>query len=412
MNSDSWSHYLHRPISPDEDRLYLHFRQCVENESPHQVIERFNQLFIEASGYPDPLVWSSLQRIIGPAHNPISSSEFRFILNRCCYTLINPWQLQHQRFAVPLLVDLFDALPTNFSQSPTRSRLRNLVRDFVDTEQYQALHHLSQLLSSTGNDRDREWNQPLETSLKRYPYLYGYFLLTKDSDTEHKTNVSQLWTKAQRQFEQELTRYDNYRMERPCAESALNPTLLGDAELNQALDYYLGGFDRQDSYQNAVKRFKVHSQMIRSYREFKEDLTDYLIAPVFETAPQYARQFKQKIWRDCLKDLIADADSHRVSDFLLKETCRRLLNCLIIDSQLSYHHTFIDLISNIGSILTMEILMRIVLFCRAIKPWLDQRFARLFEHYAKNEKHSVEWLVNILEHANVAFTTNWNRFST
>lgn len=109
--------------------------------------------------------------------------------------------------------------------------------------------------------------------------------------------------------------------------------------------------------------------------------------------------------------MLSDADSQKVNDFLLIETCRKLLNSLVIESRLSQHHTFIDLIGNVGHTLTMGLLLRIALFCRTLKPWLEQRFAILFAHYETNKRNDVSWLAIALEHANIALSTNFGGVS-
>lgn len=411
MDSDSWSRYLNRPATLDEERLYYHFRSCITKESPYQVIERFRKLFIDACGYSDHLVWQSLTRITDPAHNVGVDQDFKFILNRCCYTLINSWQLQHQDHSIiPKLINLFETLPSEVGYSPTTKRIRKLVRRFVGTEHYAALRRLPQVLFEANGGSDWEGDQPLGTLLQRYPYLYEHCLLTRDSGSEQKQNVHQMRDKAQREFETDLARYENYRTGRLRLESIQNPTLLSNSELNEALDHYLGNVDGHN-HRDAAKRFIVDSRLTRSYREFKEELSDYLIGPLLSADSKYTNQFKRKLRKDFLQDILSDADSQPINNFLLNETCRKLLNFLIIESRLSQHHTFIDLVSNVGHTLTIELLLRIALFCRTIKPWLEQRFAILFAHYETSKRSDMGWLVVALEHINIALSTNFGGVS-
>jgi hypothetical protein len=406
---DSWSHYRNRPITLEENLLYVHLQESVSAEPPEQVIERFWKLFIDGLGYPDPYIWRSLTKIIND--QPDIEREFKFILNRCCYTLINPWQLQHQHEAIPELIALFEMLPIEPGHAPTTRRIRELVQQFTHTEQYAALRRLPQLLSERHGENNQEDNQPLGTLLSRYPYLYEYCLLTKDSDEIHQSNIHQLKKQVQRQFETDLARYDNYRSGRSHLEPAQNPTLLSNSDLDTALDYYMGKSSGQGSHRDIAKRFLTHSKLTRSYREFKEELGYYLIDPIIRAQPKYADQFNRQL-RQYLKNTLSDSDSHRLNDSLLIGTCRKLLNFLVVDT-LHYplHHTFIDLLGNVGYTLTIGLLLRIILLCRMVKPWLEKRFAILFNLHEAHQRDDVRWLITALEHVNIALSTNFGVFS-
>jgi hypothetical protein len=408
---DSWSHYQQRDITLDEERLYQHFRDCLRYESTYNVIERFRQLFIDASGYPDPQIWQSLLRLANPDRNPTIDREYKYIVNRCCYTLINLWQLEcRNHSAIPEFLSLFEQLPSTVGYSPSTRWLRELMQGFLQTEQYATLRRLPQVLFETDDATAWQDDQILGSLLQRYPYLYDYCLLTKDSDSEHKHNINVLKNRTQKKFETDLARFDNYRTGRSRLEHVPNPTLLSDLELSEALDHYLDRSDKRNTHKKSARRFSSDSRMIRSYREFKEELSDYLIAPVAAAEPRYANQFKRRLRRE-LQNLFADSDSQQINDFLVNETCRRLLNVLVIESRNSRHHTFVDLIGNIGYAFTVGLLLRIVLFCRTVKPWLEQRFAILFDHYESNKRAEVGWLVTALEHVNIALSTNFGGFS-
>jgi hypothetical protein len=408
---DSWSHYQQRDVTLDEERLYQHFRDCLRYESTYNVIERFRRLFIEASGYPDSQIWQSLLRLTNPERNPAIDREYKYILNRCCYTLINLWQLERRNHAaIPELIGLFEQLPSDLGYAPSTRHLRELMRSFLETEQYATLRRLPQVLFETDDPTVWQEDQLLGSLLQRYPYLYEYCLLTKDSDNQQKHNIHLLKDRTQKKFETDLARYDNYRTGRLRLEPIPNPTLLSDAELNEALDHYLDRVDKRNTHKKSAKRFSCDSKMIRSYRDFKEELNAYLIEPVTAVEPRYAAQFKRKLRKE-LQHWFADSDSQQVNDFLINETCRRLLNVLVIERRNAQHHTFIDLVGNIGYALTVGLLLRIVLFCRTVRPWLEQRFALLFDHYESSKRAEVGWLVTALEHINIALSTNFGGFS-
>jgi hypothetical protein len=68
---------------------------------------------------------------------------------------------------------------------------------------------------------------------------------------------------------------------------------------------------------------------------------------------------------------------------------------------------FRHLVNDIGHALTMGLLLRLVLFCSAAKPWLERCFSVLFNVHERRTCKEVPWLVTSLEHANVALITNF-----
>ncbi|HEY9890191.1 MAG TPA: hypothetical protein V6D02_17420, partial [Candidatus Obscuribacterales bacterium] len=98
----------------------------------------------------------------------------------------------------------------------------------------------------------------------------------------------------------------------------------------------------------------------------------------------------------------------RVNDFLVIRTCSQLLNFLVLESPgKPQHFVFIDLINNLGPLLTTGLLLKIVLLCRKVKPYLERRFSILFSHYETVSQNNVEWLVKMFENLNVALSVNF-----
>ncbi|MDJ0708173.1 MAG: hypothetical protein QNJ46_33295, partial [Leptolyngbyaceae cyanobacterium MO_188.B28] len=287
-----------------------------------------------------------------------------------------------------------------------------LVRQFRQTEQYAALNRLPHILLETeglagwgGDDRR------LKPLIRRYPYIYDHSLLTEDSDKQQKRTVKGLRRKAERKFGVDLVRYNSRRLGYFDSKFVENPTLLSDSELDRALEYYTGKVELNRTHRDVALCFSTYSQTVRSYREFKEEFTDYLFTPISSIAPSPVwKQFSRQL-RLYLQDTLSDFDSEKLNSFVLVETCRRLLNYLIVDSpQNPSFQTFITLIRDIGYSLTVGLLLRIVLLCSAAKPWLERCFSILFNFHEKRYREEVPWLVNSLEHVNVALATNFGGY--
>jgi hypothetical protein len=97
---------------------------------------------------------------------------------------------------------------------------------------------------------------------------------------------------------------------------------------------------------------------------------------------------------------------------LLIGTCRKLLNFLVVENaQCPNHAVFVDLTGNLGITTTISLLLKIVLICRKVKPYLEKQFSVLFKHYETCARDSVTWLIDSLENLNVAFSINFGTLS-
>jgi hypothetical protein len=413
---DSWSQFHKRPTTPAEQTIYNYLLRCVELLSPEEAIAEFNRLFIDGVSHPQANVWRSLQYIVS---NSQIDREFKFILNRSFYIYVNRWLMrpQLQRY-IPQLVGLFDNIPETPVKSRTGQKLRMLARQFIQTDQYSALRHLSQVIHARISHPPRE--SCVGDFIHRYPCLFDYTLLTEDSPDEQRYEVRKLRQESQRQFELDLSRYIAYRkldlgttrndLKTQIIETSdqalyKNPTLLGDRQLDYAITYFGGRVDGAHTHQELARKFLAYSQDARSYRSFKEDLYAYLIQGV---DPRYGQfRFNQKLAQQ-LQEILPDNDAHKMNDMLLVNTCRKLLNFLVVENARDpQHFIFNDLTSNLGITRTIGLLMRIVLLCHKVRYHLEKRFAILFSNYEDTTRSMSNWLIEALENLNVALSLNF-----
>lgn len=418
----TWTTHYARHIEQEEQQLYDHWLQLVQSESPSQLVDRFRLLFIEGHEYPDAEIATALDAI---AMLKTADQEFRFVLNRCCHILINRWQArpQHQAY-IPVLIQLFENPPSSRSvkdlaRSKSARRLRDLVKDFVETEQYIALRRLAQVIGAT-HDSDRPaGTEPLGSLIPRYPYLYDHCLLAEGSTYEQQQTIRQLKSRAQRKYEIDLSQFVTYQVRRSqlsrsslpdtanrILQPAKNPTLLSDQELCKALKHFAGKSQGSYTYRDLAKCFLTHSAQTPSFQSFKDDLYQYITASV---DPEYGkRQFNNQLYTQ-LKNTLPESDSQKLNDFLLVRTCSQLLNFLVVESsQQPSHFVFIDLLANLGPTLTTGLLLKIILICRKVKPHLEKRFSILFNHYESYRREAVQWLIYAMEHLNLALSTNFS----
>lgn len=416
----TWICRHNREITPEEQKLYDHLLQCVEVESPQQLIERFRCLFIDATGYPEREITAALDQITS---SKFAEQEFKFVLNRCCHILINRWQTRSQfQAAILELVALFaeaSSKPiTEFSRTKAIRRIRELSTLFSQSEQYTTLRRLAQVIIQTAEANHQSESRHLGTLIRRYPYLYNHCLLSEDSSYEHQQTIQQIQAQVQREFEIDLSQYVTYQVRRSqlsrlAPDSAAmrtlipakNPTLLSDGELCTALHQFVGKVDGTHTYRDLAQRFLTHSSHAPSYQAFKNDLYEYITDSI---DPEYGRrQFNNHLYLQ-LRNTLPDNHSQKLNEFLLLRTCSQLLNFLVVESaQRPQHFVFIDLTTNLGATPAVGLLLKIVLLCRKVKPYLEKRFSILFNHYEACMRDGVEWLIQALENLNVALSTNF-----
>ncbi|MGK7878380.1 MAG: hypothetical protein AB4426_35275 [Xenococcaceae cyanobacterium] len=404
-----------RQTNQEQQQLYDHLLDCVRRESPEQLIDNFHYLFIKGTGYKDNQVRSALQKIINSKE---AKQEFKLILNRCCHIIINHWQLHPQlQPAIPELVALFENLPppSSVSYSAT-NRLRQLVRDFTDTDQYLKLQRIARVISQS-----KEAKSSIGNLINRYPYLYEHCLLSEDSSYEHQQTVRKIQAQIERCFEVSLSQYVTYKVRQaqiarnpsPSTEvrrmirPVKNPTLLSDRELGKAIKQFAGKVQGGYTYRDLSQNFLTHSIQIPTYKAFKDDLYEYLVSSI---DPKYGKhKFNDKLYKK-LQSTLPNSNSQKPSEFLMLRTSSQLLNFLVVENpQNPNHYVFMDLITNVGAASTIGLLLKLVLFCRKVKPYLEKRFSILFNHYESFTKKQVPWLVRALENLHIAFSINFGR---
>lgn len=417
----------HRITTADEEFLYNHLLGCVGSEPPDVLVGRFQSLFIDGFGYPDRDVLTALDNILA---SPEIEEYFRFVLNRCCHILINRWQTHPQlQPAILNLVNLFEAEPaatsrvSEMSRSRSMRRIRQAAKEFRETEQYLALRRLARIIearqAAKAQPDEADAVVPLGSLINRYPYLYEHCLVTEDSDLQHQQIVRTMQAEAQHQFEVDLSHYVTYRMRQRQLHRLgqiqaierlrviQNPTLLTDRELVTSLKQFARHRDpgQSLSYRDTAQRFITNHPQGGTFRDFKTDLFDYIMADV---EPGYGqRQFKSML-HDHLFSTFSDSDNKPVDDFLRVRTCSNLFNFLVVDPNAGkQHYVFIDLINNLGPINTTGLLLRILLICQKVRPFLDRRFSILFNHYETASSEAVDWLVKVLENVNIALSINF-----
>ena len=403
---DSFELWTNPSVADLKAQLYTHLAHCRRQETPDQVLQRFQSLFIEGDRYPDQAVWEALFELI---YSPEAEREFKYTLNRCSYTLVNPWYTrQTDHWAIPALVELFDQMPACHGQtSDAAYRIRHLSQKFTETDQFAALQRFADLVRPSVDEGADFSGQPVARQLRRYPFLYdSQLLVTKDSDQAQREHALEMRKQSEAQLGVKLARWARRQADKPFP----NPTWLGDEELQAALHHYTGKVSGNRSQRDMAHMFATYSCTVRSFRDFKEEFLEYLIAPLASADPRYDSHTFTRTLRAFVRQTLSEFDDQIPKDYTILRLCQKLVTFLVAEGRKNpIFRRFRALIADAGHILTLGILLRVVLFCERVKPWLENRLAVLFRHHEQNACGEAAWFVKVLEHTNVALVTNFNR---
>jgi len=415
------NNYL-RQNQTDEQNLYDYFLYSVQEESSKDVLQNFRTVFVEGSSLKNELIYSVLEKVLKGEN---IEQNYKFILNRCCHILVNRWQMQPQtQGAIPELISLFDEIRLPRNSAPrTACQIRQLAKDFTTTDQYLALKRLARVIDQGKTKKEAGEKSQVGNLINRYPYLYEHCLLTENSSYENQQTVRRIQTKIQHKFELDLSHYVAYQVRLgqlarqlrsvPKAQQLLqgktltNPTLLTERELGNALKQFTGRVQGGYSYRDLSQSFLSHSIQLTSYEDFKDDLYEYLVTSV---DPIYGkRKFNDRLY-NAIQNILPQCNDKKLDQFLLLRTSSQLLNFLVVTGKTNpNHYVFVDLITNLGPTSTVGLLLKVLLLCHKVRPYLEKRFSILFNHYEYSTEEGVPWLIQSLENLHVALSVHFGQ---
>lgn len=406
----------------EANQVYEHLRESLRTDSPERVIQRFRYLFLKGTGYDTHSVKSALDTIINTHY---VEREFPFFLNRCCHIIINYWQKKPElRIHIPILLSQLDiVLPPGTANSKSARKLRKLIEAFQHTEQYTKLKRLSNLISQDHNIAE-DSEVFVGDLIQRYPFLYQHCLLSEDSSYEFKKTIKKIQKGIQRSYELDISQYITYRVRlaeivrkykasninkipKKLIKHVNNPTLLSDHKLNYALKKYLGKVESGCTYLELAHNFSNHIHEIKYYQQFKNELYEYLVSGISSQSGH--QKFNQKLYQ-YLQSILPDFHTQVVDEFTIMRTCSSLLKFLVVDSfKNPNYQLFVELTANLGETKVICLLLKLLLICHKVKPYLEQRFAILFSHYESYDKKEVPWLIDSLENLQLALSIHFGK---
>ncbi|MDJ0510075.1 MAG: hypothetical protein QNJ64_12605 [Crocosphaera sp.] len=261
--------------------------------------------------------------------------------------------------------------------------------------------------------------QRLGKRLIRYPHLYSFYLGASENTSFGQTTqvrqnqyINNYSVNLHRYLRQETMKDNNKDLAGAFASRSVgkdweNPTQLSKEALYKSIGYY----------KTTEKKFKERSLLVSSYYN-KASLLEckMMIYKVITTLfpPQYQKSF---VTQKLLANLGGEESSYndtKADLSLIKIAIDYCFKLLIIDDDKN-HFFFIDMLSNIGTRKTLNILLQLI-HCYPIDPnnhdkrdkkqrmlaALEKRLAILFKNYEDFNESEMQWLINFLEYFHIA----------
>jgi hypothetical protein len=394
-----------------EQIIYEHFLQVVKTETSAELLARFRSLFIDGTNYSDSRVMATIETLIS---EKTAEQNFPLTINRCCYILVNHWQIQPaDNTYINQLIEIF-AHPTEIKSTYSKHirRLRQLLLLYIQGHDYRMLNRLNTVLNGQTLGRDEIEAEPLGKLITHYPFLYEHALVSEERTIENVVVIKRIQKNLRQQQEANLSQYFTYQVRksrikaqvgRDAAKNLIriaNPTLLPSKELGIALIQFTGKAENGKSYQDLSHEFVAQLQRKPTIKSFKRDLYNYLIAGIDSSYGK--RGFNDRLHK-VIEGILLDRDSQQLDEISQLRICTHVLNYLVVESTAkAQHFVFMDLINNLGAVATTGLLLKIVLICHKTKPLLENRLSILFNHYESSHCREIPWLVKSLEHWNIA----------
>ena len=370
--------------------IYDFLLEIVKIWHPEDVLEEFRHLFIHHTDSVSSQTLPALHVILFAN----DEQEFRNTIKRCCYILVNNWEVARQFDAIQDLVDIFsDPLIQRRTLSPTLKRLRHWLNRFLESNDFEELR-----LFAARYAEERTLNRPDEWAARYASYLLVPQYINETNPIEQRQAARSLSRRLKDKFKFDLALYTAYgHSEQARGRTVENPTVLGDSALRlvKAIVARRGEF----SYKNLARLF-LNQVQESYYGEFKGSLTRYLLYTV--NSNPISKQIQEHLDAR-LADLYADFEPQPLDSSLVLRTCNRVVDYLMTEDQEQPSPLF-SLVLSQGNALTLAIiLLKLVLISRHTLPYLEARIASLIRYYEQFPRSECQWVINFLEVFQITF---------
>lgn len=373
-----------------QQAIYDFLLGIVKTWPPEDVLDEFRHLFIHHTDSVSEQALPALHVILFSNNE----TEFCNTVKRCCYILVNNWEVARQFDAIQALVDIFaDPLLERRTLSPTLKRLRHWLNNFAKSQDFADLKLFAARLTGA-----RTINRPGEWVDRYTSYLLVPQFVNEANPLEQRQAARALSRRLKDQFKFDLALYTAHSQSgNPPRTGVSNPTTLGDSVLRliKAIVAKRGDF----SYRNLARLFMQQTKDT-SYANFKAMLPKYLLYTV--SGNPVSQKIKENL-RGRLATLYDEFDHDPVDSSLILRTSNRVIDYLMTEDQAAPSALF-SLVLSQGNALTLAIiLLKLVLISQNSQLYLEVRIADLIRYYEQFPRSECQWVINFLEVFQVIF---------
>ena len=379
-------------LNQAQQTIYDFLLKIVKEWPPKEVLAEFKQLFIHSDETASSEQIAAIYVIV-LANNEL---EFRNTLKRCCYILINNWEVLRQHEAIQALVTLFSApIIRRYTLSPTLKRLRQWLIQFVESKDFRDLELFVSRFSA--GKKTGRW------SARYTSYLLVPQYIDSGNPVEQREAARIVAKRLKERFKFDLAVYTaRSQAAHPVlaispARTPKNPTALGDDALR--LIKIIIARRGQFSHKNLAHLFLQQINQL-SYLGFKKSLLEYLIFS--ENQQGFVKAIKFKL-AEKLENLYPNHHQTVINHSLILRTCNRLIDCLTTENQNTPSSLFTLLLSQGNSLTLAIVLLKIILISRSSHLYLEARIADLIRYYEQYPREQCDWIINFLEIFSVTF---------
>lgn len=399
-NNNDGDFFASRPTTRAEREVYGYIRGLARLEDSDQAIEGFYQLLFHGLVRHPELDFNSVrQALFNILELQEASKILPYIINRCFYTMGNPWRLNSQRhYALRKLVTQAQELP---KRRPTDRRVRRLVDGMVAYVNNDALYVPLQRQMRLLSDHTVEEKTSLGNCFKDYFFIYESASVTRDIPLQDRKSIQK---ERQHQAQRLNRQLHDYWQAYKAGEQAVNPTKLSNDDLAQAICTFHP--EGTNAYRKQAQSFEKGARSLRTSNEFIEPFYHYVMEPLVQVDERYSSKRFGKVVKDVLSKSVGNINAP-LTDISINHMCTRLLK-LLVSNTLDCPETvyFEKLIKTVGARVVTAVLLKVILFRRTVRSWFEDRFGILFHLWENFELSQITWLVDAFEHMNVALALN------
>ncbi|MGC9528175.1 MAG: pentapeptide repeat-containing protein [Limnospira sp.] len=370
-------------LEETEEIVYDFWIKIVKNWDADAVLQEFIATFWNLASDYAPVNLAIIHHL-----NNEEKGAFTLLLKRSFYILINNWYINRKYQVAERLLKQVETAPEDEYEiiNPQLGRLRNRVRDFLKSPDYQDIRHCA-------FQHGQGWSSRYRSYL-----LVSQYMNPKNSPEQQEV-ARQLSKQLREQYKFDLAMYvARSHISSQSVRPVNNPTHLGD-EVLELLKKTIST-QRIYSYTHQAELF-IQATADVSYRHFKTALPEYL---TLHQGEQYPLKILREKISDKLHNLYPSRDEKIISKSLTIRTCNRLIECLTTED--GSHPSFIfNLMMGRDSALTVTILLlKLILLSPSSQTHLELKISQLLQFYQQHEEERCRHFILFLETFNLVFT--------